>query len=203
MSIYGPTHGKTYKMIYAPSEDSDQPGHPPSLIRVFAVRSMGSYEPKLFLWGQRRRWSDWANAGRIWHFVFSCASSYALKTQLSHPMTKPTKWHLRLTKTQIILDIHPIWSESSLPAWLKLGPYYPFSAHQRLLSDRAHMPFLLTWAEGSDWAVMITLRPSSVVSPSTPSNNFSFETPGLIFFKFLPEPSVNRRYKICANIPFR
>ena len=26
----------------APSEDSDQPGHPPSLIRVFAVRLMGS-----------------------------------------------------------------------------------------------------------------------------------------------------------------
>ena len=26
----------------APNEDSDQPGHPPSLIRVFAVRSMGS-----------------------------------------------------------------------------------------------------------------------------------------------------------------
>ena len=31
----------------APSEDSDQPGHPPSLIRVFAVRSMGSQGPKL------------------------------------------------------------------------------------------------------------------------------------------------------------
>ena len=27
----------------APSEDSDQPGHPPSLFRVFAVRSMGSH----------------------------------------------------------------------------------------------------------------------------------------------------------------
>ena len=26
----------------APSEDSDQPGHPPRLIRVFAVHSMGS-----------------------------------------------------------------------------------------------------------------------------------------------------------------
>ena len=26
----------------APSQDSDKPGHPPSLIRVFAVRSMGS-----------------------------------------------------------------------------------------------------------------------------------------------------------------
>ena len=30
-------HDKTNKMEYAPSKDSDQPGHPPSLIRVFAV----------------------------------------------------------------------------------------------------------------------------------------------------------------------
>ena len=29
---------KTNKMVYAPSEDSDQPGHLPGLIRVFAVR---------------------------------------------------------------------------------------------------------------------------------------------------------------------
>ena len=35
-------HEKTYNMACALSEDSDQPGHPPSLIRVFAVRSMGS-----------------------------------------------------------------------------------------------------------------------------------------------------------------
>ena len=33
-----PPHDKTNKMAYAPSEDSDQPGHPPSLIRVFAIR---------------------------------------------------------------------------------------------------------------------------------------------------------------------
>ena len=31
-------HDKTNKMTYVPSEDSDEPGHPPSLIRVFAVR---------------------------------------------------------------------------------------------------------------------------------------------------------------------
>ena len=35
-------HDKTNKMTCAPSEDSDQPGLLPSLIRVFAVRSMGS-----------------------------------------------------------------------------------------------------------------------------------------------------------------
>ena len=33
-----PPHDKTNKMAFAPSKDSDQPGHPPSLIRVFAVR---------------------------------------------------------------------------------------------------------------------------------------------------------------------
>ena len=37
-STYEPQH----KMTCAPSEDSDQPGHPPSLIRVFAVRTMGN-----------------------------------------------------------------------------------------------------------------------------------------------------------------
>ena len=31
-------HDKTNKMACAPSKDSDQPGHLPSLIRVFAVR---------------------------------------------------------------------------------------------------------------------------------------------------------------------
>ena len=45
-----------------PSEDSDQPGHLPSLIRVFAVRSMGSWGPMLSSCGQRKLWSDWANA---------------------------------------------------------------------------------------------------------------------------------------------
>ena len=34
--LYEPPHDKTNEMACAPSEDSDQPGHPPSLIRVFA-----------------------------------------------------------------------------------------------------------------------------------------------------------------------
>ena len=33
-----PAHDKTYKLASAPSEDSDQPGLSPILIRVFAVR---------------------------------------------------------------------------------------------------------------------------------------------------------------------
>ena len=37
-----PPHDKTNKMTCAPREDSDQPRHPPCLISVFAVHSMGS-----------------------------------------------------------------------------------------------------------------------------------------------------------------
>ena len=39
---FEPPHDKTNKITCAPSEDSDEPGHPPSLIRVFTVRSIGS-----------------------------------------------------------------------------------------------------------------------------------------------------------------
>ena len=36
-----PPYDKTNRMTCAPGEDSDQLGHLPSLIRVFAVHSMG------------------------------------------------------------------------------------------------------------------------------------------------------------------
>ena len=37
-----PPHDQTDKIAFAPSEGSDQSGYPPSLISVFAVRSVGS-----------------------------------------------------------------------------------------------------------------------------------------------------------------
>ena len=46
----------------APSEDSDQPKHPPSLIRVFAVRMKKAWVLSYPLSAQRRLWSDWADA---------------------------------------------------------------------------------------------------------------------------------------------
>ena len=49
---FEPPHEKK-KMIFVPSEDSDQSGHPPSLIRVFAVRSVGSLGPNFASGGQR------------------------------------------------------------------------------------------------------------------------------------------------------
>ena len=46
----------------APSEDADQPGHPPSLIGVFAVRMKKAWLLSYTLRTQRRLWSDWADA---------------------------------------------------------------------------------------------------------------------------------------------
>ena len=46
----------------SPSEDSNQPGHPPSLIKVSAVRKKKVWVLSYPLSAQRRLWSDWADA---------------------------------------------------------------------------------------------------------------------------------------------
>ena len=57
-----PRHEKTSKMACAPSEDSDQPGHSPSLIRVFAVHMQKAWVLSYPLSAQQRLRSDWADA---------------------------------------------------------------------------------------------------------------------------------------------
>ena len=84
---YRPSHDKTNKMTVS-SEDSDQPGHPPSLIRVFAVCMKIVWFLSYPLSAQRRLWSDWADAQArlIWVFagrtvillVLSWSGSYVI-----------------------------------------------------------------------------------------------------------------------------
>ena len=50
---------------YAPSEDSDQPGHLPSLIRVFAARMKKPWVLSYPLSAQQRLWSDWADGWNL------------------------------------------------------------------------------------------------------------------------------------------
>ena len=88
-----------------PSEDSDQPGHPPSLIRVFAVQMKKPWVLSYPLSTRQRLWSDWADAqtglsldGRTLIFlVLSCRSSclfigFSGHIHVSCDMTKPTVW---------------------------------------------------------------------------------------------------------------
>ena len=64
---YEPQHDNQQNDV--PSEDTDQPGHPPSLIRVFTMHSMDSQGPKLSSRGQWRPGSDWADL----KLVLSCS----------------------------------------------------------------------------------------------------------------------------------
>ena len=72
---YEPGHDKIYKMACAHSKDSDQPGHPPTLIRVFTVRMKKacvlsyplSRQRRLIRLGRCPGWSVFA--GCTCHFV--------------------------------------------------------------------------------------------------------------------------------------
>ena len=59
---FEPGHDKTNKMACAPSKDSDQPGHPLSLIRVFAVCMKKAWLLSYPLSRQQRLCSHWAGA---------------------------------------------------------------------------------------------------------------------------------------------
>ena len=62
--------------------------------------------------------------------VFEVCADHLLEQQrdsvishMSRSMTKPTKWRVHPAKTQISLDIRPVWSESSLCAqWVARDP---------------------------------------------------------------------------------
>ena len=74
------------KMTCAPSEDSGQPGHPPSLIRVFAVHMKKAWVLCYPLSAHRSLWANWADAhrliwvfaGRTCHFVMRRLMTFSL-----------------------------------------------------------------------------------------------------------------------------
>ena len=135
-SLFEPHRHKTNKMACAPSEDSDQPGHPPSLIRVFAVRLKKARILSYPMSALRILWSDWAHMPFCWfchdaahmriitenhvnanprrakkHVTSKIRSTICteLHHNMSRRMTKATEWHLLPAKTQISLGIRPIW----------------------------------------------------------------------------------------------
>ena len=75
-------------------------------------------------------------------------------SDMSRPMTKPTKWHVRPAKTQISLGIHPVWSESSLSTWRKLVSLATHWAQGKTLIRLGRCP---GWSESSLGAQVILL----------------------------------------------
>ena len=76
----------TNKMACAPSEDSDQPGHPPSLIRDFAVRS------KCFDWADAQADLSlrWAHMSFCWFCHEAAQLNTSHRTVHAHMLPE---WH--------------------------------------------------------------------------------------------------------------
>ena len=83
-------HDKTNKMTCAPSKDSDQPGHPPSLIRVFAVHMKKPWVLSYPLSAQGRLWSDWDRS-----FCWFCHAA-------AHIMRKPVCARCKLQRCRSV-----------------------------------------------------------------------------------------------------
>ena len=89
----------------APREDSDQPVHPPSLIRVFSVCSMGSWGPKLSSCIQQRLWSDWVDA----QADLGLRLAHMPLCWFSHEVAQICLCYMRTTKMLINQEINAVW----------------------------------------------------------------------------------------------
>ena len=63
---------------------------------------------------------------------------------------------VRPAKTKISLDIHPVWSESSLSAWRKLGPLTTHWAHSEDSDQTGRMPRLI-WVFAGCTLILLVL----------------------------------------------
>ena len=95
------------------------------------------------------------------------------RLHLSRDMTKPTKWHVRQAKTQISLGIRPVWSESSLSAWRKLGSLATYWVHSEDSDQMGRMPRLI-WVFAGHTVTLLVL--SCRLFNELLSNFFTFIT---------------------------
>ena len=78
---------------------------------------------------------------RLMHWNFEQYNSMMLTNEPQHDKTN--KLTVRPAKTQISLGIHPVWSESSLSAWRKLGSLATHWAHSEDSDQPGRMPRLI------------------------------------------------------------
>ena len=93
-------HDKTNNTAWALSKESDQPGHPLSLIRVFAFRMKKTWVLSYPLSAQWRLWSDWAHSQFVGFVVlrlvcYNNESRIKLRAKCSHTsnyLKPPWSW---------------------------------------------------------------------------------------------------------------
>ena len=147
-------------MIYAPSKDSDQPVHPPSLIRVFAVRMNKTWMLSYLLSAQRRLWSGWAHAqvdlSRCWAHMSFCwywhAAAYIYSSNGHFLSFKWSCFALTLTTTVFRSTTPSFWHAftwSSLnvmsKAWTRSTLSYCVHRHDIFKASVDDNDFIFRW----------------------------------------------------------
>ena len=113
------------------------------------------------------------------------------------------KWHVRPVNTQISLGIRPVWSESSLSAWRKLGSLATHWAHSEDWSDwmDAQADLSIRW-ERSHFVCFVMRRLNCCSAALNAfhfdkGNNFTWDIMKLkLLFTYLLEKRISTRYPV-------
>ena len=109
-----PHHDKTYKMTRAPSEDSDQPEHPPSLTRVFACAHWVAKDQMIL----HADSEDSAFVGYVMRRLLYEPGHSKTYTRVHATKTRtPPPFH---THTESLISLH-CKHEEALDPWLSIG----------------------------------------------------------------------------------
>ena len=160
------SHDKTNKMTFAHSKDSDQPGHSPSLIRVFAVRMMKGWvllaTHKVHSEDSDQTWADlrWAHRSFCWF----CHAAAQMSSRNCHICRG--SWGIKDLTHYLVLNT--AIGEPSYSRWLHLVPCFPslclfFHSHRKILMI-LHIKFIFCQLQ---WFFDIHVLMVSVVSCSS------------------------------------
>ena len=89
-------------------------------------------------------------------------------------MTKPTKWHVCPAKTQISLGIRPVWSETSLSTWRKLGSLATNWAHREHSDQTGWIPRLIWVFAGCTYYFVGFVMRRLIYGPANYCNDSKF-----------------------------
>ena len=116
----------------APSEDSDQLGPPPSLIRAFAVRMKKTWVPSYPLSAQRRLWSDWMPR-LIWVFAGRTLILLALSCRGSYLCFRLQLWKIGMIVIFCLNILYVYWALSQIsPTLHHIIPYILLILHNKM-----------------------------------------------------------------------
>ena len=105
---------------------------------------------------------------------------------MSRFVTKPTKWHVRPTETQISLGICQVWSDPSMSAWKKLRSLATHWAHSE---GSERMPRLI-WVFAGRTVILLVLSRGGSYSDSC--NFYYMNLQYIMFFQLAYIKGVNK-----------